>query len=115
MVCSAGAKDISPEDLHEFQRALENLRKTLGPATYPKKEDQLDEAFERLLDDVRGTRKAVADKDPNAGAHNLKKMWGDGKDLADKIGEIAQKRPDVPKYQRQNQARLTAFVSHHNR
>jgi len=100
----ARAKDISPEDFNDFKKALENLRKNLGPSTYPKVEDQTGEAFDRLLDNVRGTRKAVGDKDPDLGTHHLKQMWGNGKELADKLGDQFNKRPDVPKYQRQNVA-----------
>lgn len=100
---NAGPKDISPEDMNEFQKALAALRKTL-PAAYPQKDDQKGEAFERLLENIKGTRKAVAEKDPENGTHNLKQMWGNGKDLADKINDQAAKKPDNKKYQREKQA-----------
>lgn len=41
IIFSARTQDLRPEDIHDFQKALENLRKTLGPATYPKKEGTL--------------------------------------------------------------------------
>eukprot|EP01128_Nolandella_sp_AFSM9_P008029 TRINITY_DN45_c1_g1_i1.p1 TRINITY_DN45_c1_g1~~TRINITY_DN45_c1_g1_i1.p1 ORF type:complete len:1121 (+),score=413.38 TRINITY_DN45_c1_g1_i1:168-3365(+) len=92
----------NPDDLNEFQKALQNLRKTVNPDDlYPNK--KVDDAWDRLNNNVKGLRKAVNDQDPGLGTHNLKDMWGNGNDLAQKIKDEKPVHP-TPRYIRQEKA-----------
>jgi len=92
---------LPPEQREEFQKALENLHPLMNKAIPKTRDNDDEEAFERLKDNIDNLKKALRDKDPVLAAPLLRQTGKNAEDLAKKM---ADPNKNSPYYQRQKEA-----------
>jgi uncharacterized protein (UPF0305 family) len=91
---------LTPAQKNEFQKALENLRKTFAPPQLKSPRDKEQEAYERVKDLIDGMKKAAREEDPKGLNNLLRAAVPAAKDLAEKMKD-PENLKKLPPYQRQ--------------